>query len=127
VWIFTKQGFVSIKQHKDDPKKLIVRGRVEGDLEKIFPGCKVTKGGGTDYLFRATVPRVRVAGKIADDIKGISYTSGFKTSVDDHQRRSPFYLRVWEVMTDLQDALSRKRRTTRVNTNSQLEKDIKTA
>jgi hypothetical protein len=55
VWIFTKQGFLSIKQHNDDPKKLLIRARVNGDLEKIFPGCKVTK---TPALTTSTGPQL---------------------------------------------------------------------
>jgi hypothetical protein len=121
MWIFTKQGFASIKQHNDDPKKLLVRGRVNGDLEKIFPGCKVSKNTGTDYKYRTTVCRSAAAAVIANAVLGINYTEGFKTSVDGHQRRAPFYLRIWEMLVDMQEALSRK---TRTGVNSQLEKDI---
>jgi hypothetical protein len=88
VWIFTKQGFLSIKQHNDDPKKLLIRARVNGDLEKIFPGCKVTKNAGTDYKYRTTVDRSAAAAVIANAVLGINYTEGFKTSVDDHHRES---------------------------------------
>jgi hypothetical protein len=109
VWIFTKQGFVSIKQHKDDPEKLLIRARIKGDLEKIFPGCKVTFGGGTDYRYRTTVDRKPAAVRIAEAVLAIDYTEGFKTSVDDHCRRAPFYLRIWEVLCDMQDALASRK------------------
>ena len=109
MWIFTKQGFVSIKQHKDDPGKLLIRARVNGDLEKIFPGYKVSKNTGTDYKYRATVNRAAAASQIANAVFDIRYTEGFKTSVDDHHRRAPFYLRIWEMMVDMQEALSKKR------------------
>jgi hypothetical protein len=108
VWIFTKQGFLSIKQHNDDPKKLLIRARVNGDLEKIFPGCKVTKNAGTDYKYRTTVDRSAAAAVIANAVLGINYTEGFKTSVDDHHRRAPFYLCIWEMLVDMQETLSRK-------------------
>jgi len=108
MWIFTKQGFVSIKQHKDDPEKLLIRARVNGDLEKIFPGCKVSKNTGTDYKFRTTISRRAAAAKIAAAVFSITYTEGFKTSIDDHERRAPFYLSIWELLVDMQEALSKK-------------------
>jgi hypothetical protein len=108
MWIFTKQGFVSIKQHKDDFGKLLIRARVNGDLEKIFPGCKVSKNTGTDYKYRTTVNRAAATSVIANAVFDINYTEGFKTSVDDHHRRSPFYLRIWEMLVDMQEALSKK-------------------
>jgi hypothetical protein len=123
VWIFTKQGFISIKRHIDDPKKLLIRARVNGDLEKIFPGCKVSKNTGTDYKFRTTVDRAAAVSQIAKAVSDISYTEGFKTSVDDHDRRAPFYLRIWEMLVDMQETLSQKAHTGG-NTNSQLEKDV---
>lgn len=108
MWIFTKQGFVSIKQHNGNPKKLLIRARVHGDLEKIFPGCKVIANAGTDYKFRTTISRNAAAAEIANAVFSINYTEGFKTSVDDHDRRAPFYLRIWEMLEDMQEALSKK-------------------
>jgi hypothetical protein len=109
MWIFTTQGFISIKQHKDSPAKLLVRARVNGDLEKIFPGCKVIAGGGADYKYRTTIDRSAAAAEITRAVLGITYTEGFKTSVDDHQRRAPFYLQIWNVLCDMQDALAKKK------------------
>lgn len=103
MWIFTKQGFISIKQHKDNPDQLLVRARVKGDLEKLFPGCTVVEGGGTDYRFRTTLGREYVADIINNRILDIDYPNGFKSSVDDHQRRAPHYFRIWEEMADMQD------------------------
>jgi hypothetical protein len=108
MWIFTKQGFISIKQHKDDLDKLLIRARVKGDLEKMFPGCKVIANVGTHYKFRTTVDRTAVASQIANAVLDIDYTEGFKTSVD-YSRRYPFYLRIWEELCDMQDALSKSR------------------
>lgn len=106
MWIFTKDGYIDIKQHKDDPDKLLVRARVKGDLEKIFPGCVVVEGGGVDYRFRTTLPRYTVAGYIIREIADMDYIEGFKTKAD--SKRIPFYLRIWETLCDMQDVLSGK-------------------
>jgi hypothetical protein len=105
MWMFAKNGFVSIKQHKDDPNKLFVRAAVKGDLEAMFPGCVVTEDDKTDYRFSATIDRQFAASTIANAVREIHRTGGFKTSLDD-VRRYPFYCRIWDVVRDMQEALS---------------------
>lgn len=85
MWIFTNKGMVSVVQKPGDTDLLTVRARVKGDIEKVFPGVKAKAGGGTDYAFRAKVPRADVAKAIHDQIMGINYDN-FKNSVkdDDH-------------------------------------------
>ena len=39
--------------------------------EKMFPGCKVIEGGGTDYNFRTTVDRIAAASQIANAVLAI--------------------------------------------------------
>jgi hypothetical protein len=48
MWIFCESGFYSIVQHEDDPNTLIVRARIKGDLERLFPRAKVFDGYGSD-------------------------------------------------------------------------------
>ena len=85
MWLITNQGFVSIVQKHDDIDTLTVRARVKGDIARVFPGTKETAGGGTDYAYRAKVPREQVAKAIHDQIMGIGYDN-FKNSIkdDDH-------------------------------------------
>lgn len=112
MWIFLSNSFVSIVAPKpesgfDPGDFLVVRARVRGDIERLFPGTKVTAGKGTDYRFRAVIERGDVARVIDDRLWAIDYTN-FKDSVP-AQARHDAYLRVWNVMADLQDRLARIR------------------
>ena len=106
MWLFMREGFLSIVQDKDDPDMLLVRGRVRGDIEKYFPDAEVKETPDNDYLFRAFIPRMRVAGEIAVAVNAISYTN-YKASVP--RNRQLWYGRIWGVMIDLQERIRRKR------------------
>jgi hypothetical protein len=107
MWIFLSDTFVSIVQPGADiPKKerdgkLLVRARVRGDLQKLFPHAKVSETPTRDYLFRCLVPRERVAAVIANEITNINYMN-FKNSVIDNRRHTA-YGRVWSMMLSLQE------------------------
>ena len=103
MWIFAREGFCSIVQDMFDPSMLLVRSRIEGDLEKFFPNSEVVEAAGTDYRFRAYLPRETVAAAIGKMVLSVDY-GNFKASVRDN-RRSPFYARVWATMAELQDAV----------------------
>lgn len=83
MWIFTKQGFLSIKQHNDDPEKLLIRARVNGDLQKIFPGCKVIANTGTDYKYRTTVNR-SAAAAVTQRLANILFQNLLRGVMDQH-------------------------------------------
>lgn len=105
MWIFLSDTFVSIVAPQpgrgvDPAAFLIVRARVGGDIEKLFPGAKVLADQGTDYRFRAVVRRSEVADRLADAALSIDYTN-FKDSVPT-KRRHDAYLRVWQAMAELQ-------------------------
>ncbi|MDC1198954.1 hypothetical protein N8071_01155, partial [bacterium] len=59
MWICTNNGFISVVAFRGRPDQLLVRGRLSGDIEAIFPEAKVVEGAGTDYRFRTTVSRDR--------------------------------------------------------------------
>lgn len=101
MWLFTKHGFYSIVQHNDDSKLLLVRARVDGDIEKYWPKSEIIKGGGTDYLYRATIPRLKVATGVALVVNEIDYPN-FKNCIED-KRRGPYYFSVWDQMASMQD------------------------
>jgi|HubBroStandDraft_1064217.scaffolds.fasta_scaffold70069_5 hypothetical protein len=102
MWIYTKKGFYSIVQDRNDPSYLIVRARIAGDIEKEFPGVQVQTTPESDYLFRARVPRGHVMGFLEMAGEDIDYDN-FKNAIDDHKRRSLWYLRVWETMSTMQE------------------------
>lgn len=102
MWIFLYDSMLSIVQNLDDETgdTLLVRARITGDIEKIFPDAKVIKGAGSDYLFRAVVPRQDVIEAISHEIEGIDY-GNFKNATDTKMRHDA-YLDVWLAMVRYQ-------------------------
>lgn len=102
MWIFHPDGFCSVVIDRERPDNLLCRGRVKGDLEKLFPEFKkdVTVSPERDYRFRVSVPRAYVAQKMREAVEFIDYDN-FKHACPT-DRQSP-YLRVWNVMFDLQN------------------------
>jgi hypothetical protein len=103
MWIFTTESFLAIKQHRDRPDLLVVRARVNGDIENLFPDATVITDPDADYLYRSIIPKHKVAAKLFDMVADIDYLK-FKSSVVD-KRREAYYLDVWFVMDDMQYAL----------------------
>jgi hypothetical protein len=79
---------------------LTVRGRIKGDIEQIFPDAKVEANKGTDYKYRAKVPRAEVAQALHDQVMGLNYPN-FKSTVKDRKRHDA-YLGVWSAMYGVQ-------------------------
>ena len=54
MWLFTSKTFLSVVADKDQPDgpKLLVRSRVQGDIEEIFPEADVKENSNGDYRFR---------------------------------------------------------------------------
>jgi len=105
MWIFLPNSFLSIvaptpntSAAKDD--LLMVRGRVKGDIEKVFPDASVSFTPQRDYAFRALIPRNVVVKAIAGQAESIQY-GNFKDEVSERDRKSA-YSRVWSNMNDLQ-------------------------
>ncbi len=98
--IFTRNAFVSIVDHPQDNRFLVVRGRISGDVEALFPEAEVFERPGADFRFQATVPRDRVANRIATVVKDVHYDA-FESAVEDSDRRQA-YLQVWSAMYEEQ-------------------------
>ena len=94
MWIFANKGFFSIVA-SPEPGKLLVRARIKGDIENAFPGHEVLANAGTDYEYRATVPKAEVQKVLTDAIQGIDYTN-FKNSCEPERARR--YSKVWAAM-----------------------------
>jgi hypothetical protein len=104
MWVFLNDAFLSIVDESakklrmrnrapslDDP--LLVRARVKGDIERVFPGTRVVENEATDYRFRAVVRRSDVAQAIYDEAMRIDY-GNFKASVEEDDRHD-VYAEVW--------------------------------
>jgi len=116
MWLFHPKGFVSIVADSTDTNRLLVRGRVKGDIEALFPAAKVTVTPDRDYRFRASIERWEVAARAAELIGDISYPN-FKDAAPANRHRT--YMDVWTAMWKLQfnriPLRGKKRTAKRVN------------
>ena len=112
MWICLNKAFFSIVAisdkdkrlaGKDSDKKLLVRARRMGDIEKVFPGAKVHRLDHRDYIARAFIERTEVAKAFANELLNIDYEN-FKGSTEDHDLHMA-YMKVWSAMMDMQQDL----------------------
>lgn len=104
MWIFLNDAFLSVVADRANPRNLLVRARVEGDIERCFI-APVTYTPKRDYPYRASVPREQVSAVMQTRIDAIDY-SNFKMSVADEDRHFA-YLNVWTVMVAFQNRLKK--------------------
>jgi hypothetical protein len=100
MWIMHSDCFLSIVSKDCGPTELLVRARRNGDIEKVFPSAKVVRSTGTDYLYRAVIPRDAVKQAVTAMIDHIDYPN-FKDSVEDSSLRAA-YAGAWHAMAGLQ-------------------------
>lgn len=105
MWVFMSDAFLSIVAHRDKPGVMMVRARVKGDIERVFPGVKEKRTPAADYLYRAEIDRDHVSKVMAEQIDAVDYDN-FKNSVDDHERHMA-YSGVWSQMLRLQYSCER--------------------
>ena len=100
MWLCTSSSFLSVVASRDTPSLLLVRARVKGHIERVFPTAKTFTDVDADYRYRAFIDRTEVAKVIADRLLAIDYDN-FKDSVEDDQLHDA-YLKVWSAMHKLQ-------------------------
>lgn len=100
MWIMTNKAFLSVVDKSTQPGCLLVRARRREHLKAVFPDAKVRESFGTDYRYRADIPRSEVGAVIAKQIEGIDYTN-FKDSVAERKYHDAL-MGVWHEMADLQ-------------------------
>lgn len=107
MWICQNNAFLSVVEPSSrDPKAaggdfLLVRARVRGHIEAVFPEAAVIEVPGRDYQFRAYINREAVAKTMFVAVMGIKY-GNFKDSVRDDELHHA-YAKVWGVMANLQE------------------------
>ena len=103
MWIVLNKTFISIVENRHNKNELLVRSRVKGDIEKIFPDAEVIVNNDADYLFRAFLPRGQVSEAIKKEVDMIDYDN-FKDSVPKSDiKRLNSYMNVWSNLRHLQD------------------------
>jgi hypothetical protein len=100
MWICLPEAFLSIV-HKDcGPDELLVRARVAGHIEAVFPHVKVSQSQFSDYRYRAVVSRDDVAAALVMHANAMDYPN-FKNEVRENRLHDAF-ARIWSVMAGLQ-------------------------
>ena len=87
MWIALNNSFLSIVENRKNSSELLVRARVKGDIEKVFPEAETF-----------------------EDLKAVAYQvseinyDNFKNSISkDEYQRHDAYLKVWGNLRTLQD------------------------
>jgi hypothetical protein len=97
MWLYTSKAFFSVVENYHDKTQFLVRGRYKGDIEAFFPDAKVDVDAGTDYKYRAYLPKKLVQERYVEYMeKELNYTN-FKNSVTDNKRLSAYH-DVWHTM-----------------------------
>ena len=100
MWLCLNRGFISVVADRSNPDRLLVRARVAGHIEAVFPEAGIFMDAGADYFYRAFIDRKAVAQKISKELQEIDYDN-FKSSVTD-QALHDSYVDVWRIMHKLQ-------------------------
>lgn len=95
MWVFLNDAFLSVVADRNNPRNVLVRARVEGDIERCFiTSVEYTPKG--DYHYRASVPREQMIALLRTRVDQIDYPN-FKMSVTDEERHFA-YIDVWTAM-----------------------------
>ncbi len=93
MWIFGTKFFLSIVKHRDE-ETLIVRSRLLGDLESVFPDRDIERTPAYDYAYRAFLSKEDVKEALCKYIDNLEYDN-FKDSIKEDQTRKGIMFRVW--------------------------------
>jgi len=103
MWIFTPTGFLSVVEHRDDSRCLIVRARAQEDLKGIagFAVQEIIEMPEADYRYRVEMARATFAAFMRFQVAEIDYPN-FKGRLHEQNRsaiaieREQFAYRVWQ-------------------------------
>lgn len=117
MWVLTPLGFFSIVAHRQKPRVLLVRARVEADLKAFArrlpkPKPKLLRTPTADYPFRLEADRDVVGELLASLTAELAYPN-FKNEVARRQgpERSALYHEVWETLQRLERSPDKLHRT----------------
>lgn len=103
MWVFLNNAMLSAVQHRSKPGFLMIRARLAGDLQRVFPRAKVQTTPGGDYRFRCVVKRATLEAAMVKAVRSIDYDN-FKSSIHGEPDRSSAYMACWSAMLRAQDA-----------------------
>ena len=102
MWLFLNDSFVSIVEHRDDPRLLLVRGRFKGDAARFLglTAAAEIELHQADYRFRIVADRREVERALVRAILRVRYPN-FKDSIRTTWRKS-IAMRVWSTLAAAQ-------------------------
>lgn len=67
MWLFTKNSFVSVVQHRERPDDVLVRARVKKHLTRLFPekAKEIFQDAKADYHWRLILSKQELAARIS--------------------------------------------------------------
>ena len=105
MWIFALEGFVSIVAVRGRTDRLMIRGRLQEDVEHwrdLVGEGELKHTSNADYAWRFTARRMAVAKALAQLARKVSYDN-FKGAVGHtNPERARAYMAVWAAMRQLQ-------------------------
>jgi len=107
MWLCLSGSFLSVVADRNDPHRLLVRARVKGHIETVFPNADVFTDRGADYFYRAFIARDLVASVLSEEVGRIEYDN-FKSSVTSKALQA-VYLQFWGILNALQTSLQRRK------------------
>jgi hypothetical protein len=106
MWVFTRDGFFSAVQHFEQPDTILVRGRVQSDVETLceIMSTELVENVDADYRYRTIVSRQAWSDYLQQAARELDY-SNFKDAmhgVFGDSRRDQAHMDVWSAMQQLQ-------------------------
>ena len=102
MWLFTRQGFISAVENRDNPETIVIRARDPEHLREMFPTEPILETEESDYPIRLYIERARFADWLARQAYDLDYTN-FKDSIpSDQETYHDACVAVWEQMQALE-------------------------
>ena len=73
MWVFLNNSFLSIVENRNNKDELLVRSRIKGDIEKVFPDSDVFEMESSDYKYRSFIKKTDVSSKLKNIVEDINY------------------------------------------------------
>ena len=81
MWVFTRSGFISVVENRDDQNTVLVRSRVRETLRGV-PGSQILHTPENDYPYRVVSDKQAFANWLAEQAKNVDY-GNFKAACSD--------------------------------------------
>lgn len=84
MWLFTKNSFISVVQHRERPNDVMIRARRRNHLVRLFPKREkqIVKTPSADYMWRLVVSKKELSKVLSEYIlRNLTYDN-FKAAQD---------------------------------------------